>query len=314
MCVYCKQGESIPLYPTYDIFGNKYHISRCLNCKAFVLTQQPDDLLLSKAYDTSYYGENTSKFTPFIEYFINYFRYSRARKLKKYLSPGSKVLDIGCGNGGFLSSLSKFGNFNIYGIELPGNSANRASKIEGINLKIGSLEANDFPKDNFDAITLFHVFEHLTTPRETLQIISEIIKKGGILIMSFPNIASFQSRLFKGAWLHLDPPRHLFFFAPKDFLSLMKDFGFELIKTKYFSTEQNPFGMVQSILNLFPKKREILYERLKGNKQYTFEYSAFNIFLQKAFFILSFPIFAVTDLIGSFFKASATVEFTFRKK
>ena len=79
------------------------------------------------------------------------------------------------------------------------------------------LEKNDFAPQSFDAVTLIHVFEHLPDPRQTLEIISEILKKDGILMMSFPNIDSFQSRIFKGKWLHIDPPRHLFFFSPKDF-------------------------------------------------------------------------------------------------
>ena len=34
----------------------------------------------------------------------------------------------------------------------------------------------------------------------------------GVAVIALPNIKSFQSRLFRGKWFHLDPPRHLFFF------------------------------------------------------------------------------------------------------
>ena len=105
----------------------------------------------------------------------------------------------------------------IYGVEMPGGSADRAKKIEGLTLKLGHLRIHDFEPNTFDAITLHHVFEHLTEPKRYLEIICEILKPGGHLVISFPNIDSFQSRFFKGNWFHLDPPRHLFFFTPDDF-------------------------------------------------------------------------------------------------
>ena len=85
------------------------------------------------------------------------------------------------------------------------------------------------------------------------------------------------------------------------------------MSTKYFSFEQNPYGAIQSILNKLCKKREVLYERLKGNYTYAPEYSRTNIIFQKLFFFVSFPIFAFTEIFSSILKVGATVEFTFKK-
>ena len=131
--------------------------------------------------------------------------------------------------------------------------------------------------------------------------------------MSFPNIDSFQSRIFKGKWLHLDPPRHLFFFKPKDFFAEMKKYGFNLINQNHYSVEYNPYGMQQSILNCITKKREVLYEYLKGNKDYVKNYSKLNLFLQSMFFKITFPIFVISDLFESFFRKGGVVQFVFRK-
>ena len=132
--------------------------------------------------------------------------------------------------------------------------------------------------------------------------------------MSFPNIDSFQSQMFKGKWLHLDPPRHLFFFKPKDFVNEMKSYGFELVQETHFCTEQNPFGMQQSLLNLMTKKRELLYEHLKGNEEYVNGHSKASLFVQRSFFTLSYPLFVLSDAIESAFGKGATVEFVFKKK
>lgn len=314
ICGFCKSTNSKVLYKTFDIFKNKYTINKCSDCNAYFLAPRPTEEMLEQAYASSYYGEKEEKFSsPLVEKTLDYFRSGRARRISKHLKDGAKILDVGCGNGRFLKYLLNYGKYELYGTEMEGNSAKRAMRIPEIKLKVGSLERNDFSENYFDAITLFHVFEHLTEPKQILNTISKIVKTNGIAVFSFPNIASFQSKIFKGKWLHLDPPRHLFFFEPECFINIMQEYGFKIIKKHYFSLEQNPFGAIQSILNLTTKKREVLFESLKGNKNYIKEYSKFNLFFQKIFFIFSMPFFSFTDLFSSVLGKSATVELTFKK-
>jgi len=314
ICCFCKDNNNTPLYSTFDIFGNNYTINECRNCHAHFLAPPPDAETLRQAYDTSYYGETDEKFnSPNIETVLDHFRRRRAKYASKFLNSNDKILDIGCGNGRFLLHLLKYGNFKLYGTELESNSANRAARIPQINLKLGHLSKDSFDAETFDVISMFHVFEHLTEPKETLEIIYNILKDNGTLIISFPNIDSLQSNLFKGKWLHLDPPRHLLFFEARDFINICEKMGFKLVREKYISTEQNVYGMIQSILNQFFKKREILFEYLKGNTEYIKEFSSFNILMQKMFFYFTFPFFTLADVFISLLKKGATVEFTFRK-
>ncbi len=314
LCGYCKLTGSRILYPVDDIFGNFFMLNQCDHCKAYFISPRPDEAMLSRAYDDTYYGSKEEKFkSPLVEKVLDSFRMGRARRLGRMLKPGSNVLDIGCGNGRFLKYLLNYGNFTLNGTELAGNSANRASRLSEIQLKTGTLGKGDFGKGSMDAVTMFHVFEHLAEPQQTLDIVDEILKSGGIFMASFPNIASLQSRMFKGRWLHLDPPRHLFFFAPDDFIRMMKTRGYELKKTTWISTEQNPYGFVQSFLNSILKKREVLFERLKGNTVYAPEYGKFSILMQKIVFLALFPIFILTDYASGLLKNSATVEFIFIK-
>lgn len=315
ICGFCKSTNSKTLYKTFDIFENNYSINKCNDCNAYFLAPRPSNKRLEQAYDSSYYGEKEEKFSsPLVEKVLDFFRSGRSCRVSKYLKNGDKILDIGCGNGRFLKYLLNYGKYELYGTEMEGNSANRTSKIPEIKLKIGSLNQNDFLDNYFDAISLFHVFEHLTEPLQTIEIIKKILKPGGIVVFSFPNISSLQSKIFKGKWLHLDPPRHLFFFSPNDFINIMQTNGFDVVKKHYFSLEQNPFGAVQSTLNLTTKKREVFFESLKGNKNYIKEYSKFNLFAQKMFFVFTMPLFAFNDLFLSIIGKSATVELTFKKQ
>lgn len=313
-CPYCKSVSSNYLFSTTDIFNDAFSLTKCNICHAYFLDPNPTAEQLHRAYDTSYYGSKSEKFTfPLIEKILDYFRSRRAKRVSRLIENKGRVLDVGCGNGRFLKYMLRFGTFELFGTELDGNSAERASKIKEINLRKGFLEPNCYPSGFFDAVTMFHVFEHLANPKEILTIVAGILKPGGIAVFSFPNIASKQARIFKGRWLHLDPPRHLFFFAPAGFINLMKQYGFILLSEKYASAEQNPFGMAQSLLNLWLKKRDVLFESMKGNKDYVKEYNGLNLFMQRCFFFITMPVFIVTDWFASLTKSSATVELTFKK-
>jgi 2-polyprenyl-3-methyl-5-hydroxy-6-metoxy-1,4-benzoquinol methylase len=313
-CVFCEMSESDRLYSTSDIFDHHFTINKCHHCSAYFLAPPPDAAMLAQAYDESYYGAGEEKFSEgLIERVLDYFRDRRARLVAKLMGGQGRALDIGCGNGRFLSSLGRHGNIETYGIEIPGRSADRAARIEGLKLKLGPLQPGDFEPQYFDAITLIHVFEHLTEPSITLDVIHDILKPGGLLYMSLPNIDSLQSRWFKGKWLHLDPPRHLFFFGTKDFKKLMEQRGFKVTQECHFNIRYNPFGMQQSLLNMVLKKREVLYEALKGNKEYAREYSGLSITLQKLFFKLTWPLFIVLGSVEALLKRGATVDFVFRR-
>ena len=312
-CIVCGARHSLSLYPTYSISRDNFYLNRCLKCRAVFLSPRPTQEQLDKAYDDSYYGKGQEKFAGRIEDVLDHFRRARARRLRKFIQPRARILDIGCGNGRFLGYLINQG-FDGYGIELPGKAAQRAGQIPGLKLKVGHLTTQDFSENFFDGILMWHVFEHLIEPKETLHIIQKILKPSGYLMMSLPNIDSLQSKLFRGKWLHLDPPKHLFFLGPADLISTLKDFGFRLIKQKYFSLEQNPFGMQQSILNCLLSKREVLFEALKGNNAYTKEYSRFSIMLQKIFYLSTFPVFAFLAGLEAALKKGGTMEFIFKKE
>jgi SAM-dependent methyltransferase len=313
VCRYCKNPNTTILYSAQDTHDNVWIICKCPTCKAIFLSPEPSPEQLKQAYDAGYYGEGENKFGFSVETFIDYFRKKRAKSLASKLCENARILDVGCGNGRFLFHLSRISKFDLNGIELQGGSADRAAKIKEINLKIGALTDTDFAENSFDAITLFHVFEHLDKPRETLDIIGKLLKKDGILILSFPNISGWQSKVFKANWYHLDPPRHLVFFDPSDIIEIMKSRGYAIVKKNWFSFEQNPYGWVQSFLNSWCGRREVLYERLKGNKNYASGYGSINIFFQKLFFMFSFSFFVGLDLIESLFGKSATVQLTFKK-
>lgn len=315
-CPFCQSNQTKYIFPTYDLLQQNWTVYKCYSCRYYFLYPFPTKEQLQQSYHFEYYGKGAKKFSfPLLENFINIYRKKRAKLIYRLLNKKTQpyILDIGCGSGRFLEYLYKKGFYHLYGVELPGYSAQRAAQYPFIKLHITDIYSVSFNEKMFDAITLFHVFEHLPDPNMALQLIARWLKDDGVLVISFPNIASQQARWFKGHWLHLDPPRHLNFMEPQDFISKMQMFGFCLLTTQYTSLEQNPFGYIQSILNMCSSKRELLFEAFKGHKAYT--QSHFKVlWLHFLFFALSLPFFVLLDIIDSLNQQSGTVLFVFKKE
>lgn len=313
-CTFCHHHKADKAYDVTDIYDVTRQLYICRNCKTWFLWPKPSPEELERAYGKDYYGEQEKKFKwNIVEDAVDFFRKKRALNISSLTEKKGCALDIGCGNGRFLHFLSMMGKYELHGTELPGNSAERAKDYPEIKLFEGAFENTDFQANYFDCITLFHVFEHLNDPGYALEKVFKILKKNGVLIFSFPNIRSFQSKILKQNWLHLDPPRHLFFPDPQYFVSYLKSRGYTLLSKRYFSPEQNPFGMVQGLLNFFSGKRDVLFEQMKGNDAYAKDFSKGRLLAHKMFFIFSMPWFMIGDALESMLKMGATIELTFRK-
>lgn len=311
--MFCASGDHRWMYATTDRENQTFQVCECKQCQAVYLWPHPSPEMLARAYSDDYYGEGDKKFSPWIEKILDGFRRSRAGKVARFAPPPAKVLDIGCGNGRFLMYLRDLG-YQCHGMELPGKSLERARSLGGLELVEGKLEASHFPENSFDMVTLWHVFEHLDTPAETLRVISRILKPGGWLLLSLPNIHSWQARWFKGLWFHLDPPRHLFFLGPKDLTREVERLGFEGKGLSFLSLEQNPFGFQQSLLNTFIGERDLLFEALKGNEQVARDHSRLAVGWQKLAYMVTAPLFIGLAALEAAAGAGGTMELYFRKK
>lgn len=313
-CIFCGGIAAYAVWPVTDMFGSTRNLCRCPDCGTWYYDPQPTAAALEEAYSNAYYGESETKFKwGLVERVVDFFRTRRAQAVHRLMGGKGRALDVGCGNGRFLHKLAQQGHVEVFGTELPGNSAERAKQYPEIALFVGSFAEATFPPAYFDIITLFHVFEHLPEPAAALSKMHALLKPEGILVLSFPNIKSWQAQVLKQHWLHLDPPRHLFFPEPKSFIAAMKERGFALIHKKYFSPEQNPVGMVQGILNRFSSKRDVLFERMKGNHSYAPEFGKKKMMFQKIFFVLAMPFFMLGDVFESTAGAGASIQLTFKK-
>jgi len=138
---------------------------------------------------------------------------------------GPSVLDVGCATGALLASLRDRG-WRVTGVEISACSqyAQNERKLDVRNLP---LEENKFPDKSFDVILASHLIEHLNDPRSFLAETFRILKDGGCLFITTPNISGFQARLFGGRWRSAIFD-HLYLFSARTLKRMLKEAGFKV--------------------------------------------------------------------------------------
>lgn len=105
-----------------------------------------------------------------------------------------RLLDVGCGDGAFLLAAREAG-WRVVGTEVSRWSAERLRSECGLAVHQGDLLHLDGIEPGFDAITLWHVLEHLERPLQTLCRARSLLAPGGTLVVAVPNSAFTLFRL-----------------------------------------------------------------------------------------------------------------------
>jgi SAM-dependent methyltransferase len=175
-----------------------------------------------------------------------------------------RLLDVGAGRGRFVDSARRAG-LRAEGIEPSRRGISAAAERYGIALTPGTIEEANLSDASFDAITLWHVLEHLEDPAASVSTLARALRPGGVLLVGVPNLDSWQSRLGGERWFHLDVPRHRTHFTPRGLESLVVGAGLRPLVTHHVLAEHNPFGMWQTGVSAIVPTPSYLYHLLKHN-------------------------------------------------
>lgn len=126
------------------------------------------------------------------------------------VTPESRLLDYGCGDGGYLGWLKERTD-HLAGFEIDPAQARRVSVRSGVSVFSDFATLKSEHPDGFDIITMHFVLEHLSDPLETLDSLSALLRAGGTIFATVPYLDCWEYRLFKRRWHGLDAPRHLSF-------------------------------------------------------------------------------------------------------
>lgn len=220
-CVVCGGSESRQ-FCRKD--GMAYRI--CGSCR-HVYVENP----LSEAALTDYYRCRDSHHSSEIKTKWDYSDTKRSLVYRPLLdrigslTPPGRLLDIGCSNGSFVSAACQAG-WDGCGVELETKSYELA-QARGVKVFNAELSELAFPADSFSAVTMWQVIEHLHSPRSLIAEVARVLKPGGILAISTPNVKGIGWRLLGSEWGAVEPQVHLHLFHPGSLARLINDCGLE---------------------------------------------------------------------------------------
>jgi len=148
--------------------------------------------------------------------------------LAQLITPGAKVLDIGCGDGALLKHLETTKNVDARGIELSQKGVNECV-ARGLSVIQGDADRDlvHYPDDAFDFVILSQTLQATHRPRE---VVEQMMRIGARAIVSFPNFAHWRVRMALGFGGRMPVTRQLpyswydtpniHFFTIRDFLDL----------------------------------------------------------------------------------------------
>lgn len=150
-----------------------------------------------------------------------------------WIAPGSRVLDIGCGNGELLDYLGKQKGVDGRGIEVRRAKVNRCVAA-GLSVIRGNAntDLSLYPSASFDYVVLTQTLQAVEQPREVLE---ELIRIGARAIVSIPNFGYWRNRvdlLLNGRMpvtKHLNQPwystKNIHLCTIQDFVDLTEEMG-----------------------------------------------------------------------------------------
>ena len=158
------------------------------------------------------------------------------QRVADMIEPGSRVLDIGCGDGELLDYLVHFKSVDGRGIELSQEGVNRSVSL-GLAVVQGDAETDlhNYPSDAFDYVILSQTLQSIYDVRGTL---NELLRIGRRAIVSFPNLGYWRVRF--DLLVHGRSPmseklpfiwcdsHNIRFFTLTDFVNLATDMGLEI--------------------------------------------------------------------------------------
>jgi 2-polyprenyl-3-methyl-5-hydroxy-6-metoxy-1,4-benzoquinol methylase len=219
----------------HTVSGEEFEIWECDNCTQRFTQNIPEEDKIGKYYQSQNYISHSDTSTGLINNIYHKVRKHTLVQKRKLVekATGKKtgnILDVGAGTGAFLNTMQQAG-WNSTGIEPDESARQKALELYRLNLKTAEnlylLSAG-----SFDAITLWHVLEHVHDLHKYVEQLKNLLADDGKLFIAVPNYTSGDETIYHESWAAYDVPRHLYHFSPDAMKKLLTSHGLKLDSIK----------------------------------------------------------------------------------
>ena len=208
---------------------------RCTECSTWFADQLPP-AGEEENYD-AYYTDANLAVPPFIR--------SRIAELIQSFEPfraTNRFLDVGFGSGVVLDGARSL-RWEAFGTEVAAVAV-ASAQAKGFRVTQGDLHQASYPSAFFDVVVLTEVIEHVPSPGDLIAEVRRVLRPGGLLWCTTPNIAGLSGRLLGLRWTVVSPPEHLQLFTPLGLTTLLRRSGFS--KVDVATEGLNPFELLHA--------------------------------------------------------------------
>ncbi len=219
----------------YTVSSENFDVMHCNNCDNRFTQDIASETEIGKYYQSENYISHSDTKKGFISKIYHSVRnitlVSKRKLIEKNIKQQKgKLLDIGAGTGAFANAMTQAG-WTVAALEPDEDATRKAKENYQIELQ-PTTQLFDFSARQFDAITMWHVLEHVHDVHGYLDQFKKILKPEGKVFIAVPNYTSFDATYYQQYWAGYDVPRHLYHFSPHGMKRLAQQHDFFVIKTK----------------------------------------------------------------------------------
>lgn len=161
---------------------------------------------------------------------------------KRYLKPGAKILEGGCGKGQFVYSLHTRG-YDTYGVDFAEKTVKKVhTLVPELKIQYGDVRKLNFPNNTFDGYWSLGVIEHFFEGFDPIaKEMFRVLKPGGYLFLTFPSMSPLRRLKAKLNYYPTFNEQHFdresfyqFALSPEKVIPLFESIGFKLIERKFY--------------------------------------------------------------------------------
>lgn len=208
----------------------KFRIVACDSCGFKFTNPRPPAEEIGKYYESaeyiSHHDEARDLMSTIYNQVRNYTTQQKIKLLDRIVENKGKLLDVGSGAGFFLSQ-AKAAGWQVSGTEPDAQARAIGQSRVGEDI-FETIDDPFFRSTQYDAITMWHVLEHVHRLNETMDWLRQHLAEKGKLFIAVPNSESDDAQAFKENWAAYDVPRHLYHFSKKSIRQLAEKHGFRV--------------------------------------------------------------------------------------